>query len=135
MEKFVNIIRYIFCVPIAFVISILVSGLASIIQNFIKMVFCKIMLIVPHFVGCDGNFSKRTFIADLIFFSLFVTLSGYIAPNHKKAFSIFVLILCLIFQILVSVLLLINLNYTEDAFNTYIITVLSIIWLVYLLKK
>jgi len=128
MNKFIYYSRYVLCLPVAFAASILISGVVSVLQNLLNMLLCNFMFVIPYFVNCSGNYSKRTFLADVVFFYLLVTLSSLIAPKYKEQISLIVLILCIILCLLAIVSSLMKLLFVGDILNLLIIIAGLLIW-------
>lgn len=84
MNKFYLTLRYVFFLPISIVLSLLISGLVSITQNFMNMIFCKLAILNIPFITCNSNFESRTFLAELVGLCILLLGCYKIAPNHKN---------------------------------------------------
>lgn len=88
MPKVKRTLAYIFAFPIGLIVAIVISGTLSVLQNFFNIVCCNLVILpkwfLSNYTACNGNYSSRTFLADLVFFIALIDVTERIVPNHKK---------------------------------------------------
>ncbi|HNW26608.1 MAG TPA: hypothetical protein PLG15_01305 [Candidatus Gastranaerophilaceae bacterium] len=134
MQKVIIFIRYLLFFPASFIFAIIISGLVSVIQNFISLISCKFMLIAPYGI-CSNNFEQRTFLADLIFPYLVIYFSILIIPKFKKEAAIIELIFFDLIYLLLSISFLLKAIININTLETVIIGFLLIITTVLLIQN
>ena len=134
-----DIFAYIYFFPLSLIIAIIVSGTFSILQNLFNYISCKFSLLpvwfLSNYTACNGVYNKRTFLADVVFFFLFVNLIEYYIPNYKKIAKIIITILSII---LIGIILfnIISLKiFDENILNVGVLFIVLIIYLIIQIKK
>lgn len=140
MKKIINIIRYIFCIPIAAICALILSVLFSILKVLLNTVYCKIAAAIhyisPHITAVCMDGSEKSFLlADIVFVFSMIYLTELFAPNHKKVFCVIAVFLCFILlSYAIYAHLFIN-NNSKEAFNEFIVLIGLIIWAVIRFKN
>ena len=95
--KVFDLVRYVFSVPAAFACAYFLSGVFSILYQYVRILICNSELLRPFFSNCTGPFNSRLFLFDVVFCALFIYLAGLFAPKYKKQYQIVTAVLCAIY--------------------------------------
>jgi hypothetical protein len=130
VKKILLLFRYMFFIPLSFVISFLMSGLISLAQN----LFCKFPILKIYGI-CEntGAVMSRTFLAEIAGVIIFFESCKLILPKHKNTITaITAVIAFIIYSIVIVYAFLVK---QILPLEIYISCIICFIYFLYLFKR
>ena len=122
-----KIFRYIFFCPLSFIIAIIVSGTISVLQNVFNYISCNFSLVpawfLSNYTACNGVYNKRTFLADVAFFIIFIQLIELFIPSYKKQAKLIATVLLALMIAILLIVIIAHKIFNEDTLNSFIILI------------